>query len=488
LAFNPSLISTYSIANSQVLIIFILVWVLVLTLGPNRLVWQIILGSILAAVLVLTRENLVFVPPLLILYILWEHGRQKGFLALASFSVVLVIGHLVYWPDIMQLWLRWLPFKSFLGLQESVSTGAMLVHSHASLATRIDSLALAMRMNFIPFIGSILVLLMWPRKTAWPSRSHFRAAVFLAVSFFVLLISHAWVSLGNEFCIYCLTNYFAFWGNLGLLLVVVTLGALNRSPSWLAKLAIVVGLIMLSSAIFYSWSEQVGDWLLNLPMPRVQNDWFAPGITTLWHLIDNKYHVVYSDARQYTPAVFGLLGGLVLVFVLFLVFKKYLRKKNFSLAYFMAMIALGLGFLLSPLMSWPVSDPLCNEDVVASFQQLGPEVAKIIPPGGKVYLDGTITAIPLLYANNYTLFPPQVNGSYARKSNGDANSLLEHGLWNDKLALTWRGEANVFIISDNRIYPWNTFFSPDEFTAYQFPSQGFSCTIPDYIDVYYKKP
>jgi len=69
------------------------------------------------------------------------------------------------------------------------------------------------------------------------------------------------------------------------------------------------------------------------------------------------------------------------------------------------MVFLLIGLLLSPLMSWPASDPLCNDDVIASFQQIGTQVSKIIPNGGKVYLDGTITAIPLLYANNYVILP-----------------------------------------------------------------------------------
>jgi hypothetical protein len=488
LALNPSLNSTYSIANSQVLVIVMLVWILVLTLGSDRPLWQIILGSLLAGIIVLTRENMIFVPPLLILYIFWEHGKRKGFFALAAFSIVLIIGHLIYWPDIMQLWLKWLPFNSILGLQQTTATAAGAGNSTISLSSRINSLALTIRNHFVPFIGSILVLFLWPKKEAWPSRSLFRAAVFLAVSFFILLITHAWASLGDVYCVYCFTNYFAFWGDVGLLLVVITLGALNKTPSWFSRLAIITGLIMVSSAVFYSWSEQIGAWLLNLPVPRVQNGWLAPGWTTLWHLINNKYHVVYADARQYVPAVVGLLVGVLLFLVLFLVFQKYLHKKNFSFAYFSAMVFLAIGFLLTPLMSWPISDPLCNSNVVDSFQQIGTQVSQIIPSGGKVYLDGTITAIPLLYANNYVILPPQVNGSYSRKSSGDANSLLERGLWSDEIAFTWRDQADVFIISGNRIDSWNGFFSPEKYDLLQFPPDEFSCPVPDYVDVYYKKP
>ena len=489
LAFTPSLISTYSIANSQVLIIFMLVWILVFTLGADRPLWQLILGAMLTGVMVLTRENMVFVLPLLIVYIFWEHGKRKGLFALAAMSIVLIIGHLIYWPDIMQLWIKWLPFKSLLGVQQgNVSTGTSAQHV-GLLATRLDSLALAIRENFVPFAGSLLVLLLWPRKKDWPSTSHFRAAVFLAVSFVILLVSHAWASLGDNACIYCFTNYFAFWGVEGLLLVVVTLGALNKTPSLFSKIAIIGGLVMVCSAIFYSWSEQIGGWLLNLPVPRVQNGHLLAGLTTLWHVLNNKYNIAYADARQYVPPVIGLLVGLTVVLVLYLAFHRYSARKNgVSFSYFAAVAFLGIGLLLSPLMSWPISDPLCGNDVVSSFQQIGAQVAEVIPAGAKVYLGGTITAIPMLYVNDYVLFPPQLNGSYSHSSSADTDKLLEGGFWNDAIDQTWRQSADVFILSGNRVNSLEGFFSPEEYDLLQFPPDVFSCPVPDYVDVYYKKP
>jgi len=489
LALNPALISTYSLANSQVLIIAMLVWMLVLVLGPNRPLWQLVLGAALSSIMVLTRENMVFVLPLLLAYIFWEYGKRQSLFAFAAMGLVLVIGHLIYWPNIMQLWLRWLPFKSFLGIQQITSSSGAPAQPLGLLATRLDSLALALRENFVPFFGSFFVLLLWPRKANWRSAFHFRAAVFLAVTFMILLISHAWASLSDNSCIYCFTNYFAFWGIMGLLLVVITLGTLNKTPSLFLKIVVLGGLVMVCSAIFYSLSEQIGGWLLNLPLPRIQTGHFLDGWTTIWHVLNNKYHLVYAIARQYVPPVVGVLVGLVVVFVLYLVFRKYLSKNhNLSFAYFAVVVFLGVGLLLSPLMSWPISDPLCGKDVVASFQKIGNQVAASIPAGSKVYLAGTITAIPLLYANNYVIFPPQVNGSYSHSSDTDTDQLLKTGYWNDAIDQTWRESADVFILSDNRVNSLDGFFSPEKYDLQQFPPDNFSCPVPDYIDLYYKKP
>jgi hypothetical protein len=217
-----------------------LTWVLVFSLGAERPVWQIVGSAFLTGIMILTRENMVFIIPLLILYIFWQHGRKKGFLTLITIFVVLFIGHIIYWPGIMYLWERWLPASllHFLG-QTSPDLGKSILTSSASWAARLNSLSQAIRIQFIPFIGSIIVLLVWPKREAWKTSAHFRAAVFLGVLFFILLITHAWASIGDNYCVFCLSDYIAFWGNVGLLLVVVSISAWNKTPSLFAKVAIV---------------------------------------------------------------------------------------------------------------------------------------------------------------------------------------------------------------------------------------------------------
>ena len=139
LALNPTLISIYSTARSEVLIICILTWVLVLSLGAQKPTWQIIASAILAGVMILTRENMVFIFPLLIIYIFWQHGRKQGFLALSAIIIVLVLGHIIYWPGIMYLWERWLPgnLLSLLGLntRPDIGTSAVALVPNLSLTS-----------------------------------------------------------------------------------------------------------------------------------------------------------------------------------------------------------------------------------------------------------------------------------------------------------------------------------------------------------------
>lgn len=68
---NPALISIYSIANSQVVVICELVWILVFVLGEDRKRWHLAIGGFLSALMVLSRENMIFVIPFLVIYCFW---------------------------------------------------------------------------------------------------------------------------------------------------------------------------------------------------------------------------------------------------------------------------------------------------------------------------------------------------------------------------------------------------------------------------------
>ena len=76
LAVNIPVLKVYSVMTSQVLVACMLVWVLVLVLGPERPQWQVYLGAFLAGLMTLTRINMTIFLPFLLAYILWEHGKK----------------------------------------------------------------------------------------------------------------------------------------------------------------------------------------------------------------------------------------------------------------------------------------------------------------------------------------------------------------------------------------------------------------------------
>jgi len=488
LALDPTLIGTYSTARSQVLVICMLTWVLVFSLGAERPVWQIVGSAFLTGIMILTRENMVFIIPLLILYIFWQHGRKKGFLTLITIFVVLFIGHIIYWPGIMYLWERWLPASllHFLG-QTSPDLGKSILTSSASWAARLNSLSQVIRIQFIPFIGSIIVLLVWPKREAWKTSAHFRAAVFLGVLFFILLITHAWASIGDNYCVFCLSDYIAFWGNVGLLLVVVSISAWNKTPSLFAKVAIVATVLAATTAIGYALFAQIGSGLLNMPLPRLRAGHLLPGWASLWQVLSNKYHIVYADARGYIPAIAGLVVGILLLIISFIIFRHHPYRKTMYFASFVAYGFLILGLVLLPLLTWTYEVDICQTDVLSSYGKIGAQLASIAPPGTKIYLDGTLTDVTLLYTHSADILLPQLNDYNSLRIGGDPDQELRNGFWNEQIGLQWRNTADVFVIEEDRMSGWKDYLTPDKFEQIPLSPTLFTCSTDANILLFKRK-
>ena len=491
LALNPTLISLYSTARSEVLIICILTWVLVLSLGAERPVWQIIVSAILAGIMILTRENMVFLLPPFVLYIFWQHGRKKGLLALFTIIIILVIGHIIYWPGIMYLWERWLPTSilDFLGLtaKQDIGTSATALVPPLSLVSRLHSLSQAIRIHYIPFIGSFLVLILWPKRKSWQTSAHFRAAVFLAVLFFILLLSHTWATLGDNYCVYCLTDYFGFWGNVGLLLVIVSIGAWNKTPSIVSKAVIITTVLVVASAIGYALFEQIGSTLLNMPLPRTRGLHLLSGSATLWSILSNKFHIAYADARAYTPILAGLVIGILLLLIISIIYRHHAFRKKMYLSSFIAYGFLSLGVVLLPMLTWTYDENMCRTNVISSFEKIGSKLASIAPPGTRIYLDGSITSIPLLYTPGANILLPQLNDYYSLRIGGNPDQVLRNGFWNEQIGLQWRDTADVFVIGADRMQNWREYLTPSRFEQIQLSSDLVSCKTDGSILLFKRK-
>ena len=490
LALDPTLIGTYSTARSQVLVICMLTWVLVFSLGAERSVWQIVASAFLTGIMILTRENMVFVLPLLILYVFWQHGRKKGILTLVIVFVVLFIGHIIYWPGIMYLWERWLPASLLRILGQAspgLANGSLMSGPPPSWSARLNGLSQAIRINLIAFIGSIFVLLLWPKREAWKTPAHFRAAVFLALLFFILLITHAWASIGDNYCVFCLSDYMAFWGNVGLILVVVSISAWNKIPPFFAKVAIIATVLAATTAIGYALFAQIGSGLLNMPLPRLRSGHFLPGWATLWQVLSNKYNIVYADARGYIPAIVGLVVGILLLIILLIIFNHTPYRKKMVFASFVAYGFLLLGMVLLPLLTWTYEVPICRTDVISSYEKFGAELASIAPPGTKIYIDGTLTDVPLLFTHNADILLPQLNDYNSFRIDGNSDQELRNGFWNEQIGLQWRDAADVFMIEEDRMSGWKDYLTSDKFDQIPLSPSLFPCSTDANILLFKRK-
>ncbi len=485
MALNPSMISIYSIGNSQAVVIFFLVWSLAFSLGGDRKSWQLITGAGLAAIMVLCRENMIFVLPFLAVYIFWQHGKKQGFLALLTMSVILIVGHLVFWPEIMFLWTRWIPFNSNNG--GTFPTDSVRGDGRFSIFARIQSLSLAIRVFFVPMVVILITLILWPNKDSWKSSANFKIAVFLISALLVLIISHIWASIGKNYCVYCTTNYFAFFMPLGLVLFAVCFSSSSRKPGVFALFSSLLAVPLIAALIGFSYYEQYGYILMKLAVPRVSNGIILPGTVQLWQLLFNKFHIEYESARMLIPTLMGVLIGIAILLLIWIIFRSTQIKKFVSFSYFSWISLLILSLIFFPLLSWPTQETFSKVSMTSTFKKVGETLAQSTTPGDKVYIDGLITAIPLLYVEGLEYLPAQINVKFSFVEGLDSDALSRNGLWNGEIARDWRNQSEVFIIGQEEYASWAEYIESAELS--KVPIDIDYSRLPDSSKIYiFRRP
>ena len=469
LALNIPLIKVYSIMASQGLVACMFVWVLVLVLGEDRRLWQLLLGTVLAVLTVMTRLNMSPVLPFLILYIFWEHGKKASWWNFAMGVLAFVMGQAIFWPEILKLWVSWLPlggipfFETWLRPEDALPnwTPGLLFND------RILSFFQAIRMHFFSVVGALISWAMWPKKENWVSAWRFRSAVFLSSLFVVLIAFHMWASLGKDYCIYCLNVYFAFFTILGVLLIILAASSWRQVLPWAKKWLPATLVLSLSAGMGYGlipvWGNKIVTSrfvtrLMHVDVPRMKSFRIQPGNTKLWSLFANKFGWSELEVVEYAidglrAATFILLG---LVFA-WLVLKygsrlgKALIGSNISsgAAVLVSFLIVGTIFLL--MAGLAPDDRDCGWDVIASYEAGGAHLAEYVPEGSSVYWWGGLTAVPLLYLPDVEIFPAQINHGYSYRRGGDPDELVRYGWWGAELADQWLKEADVILI-EARLY------------------------------------
>ena len=499
IALNPAAIKIYSLAETQVLIACMLAWVLALVLGKDRPLWQVVASSILAGVILLTRVNLAPVLPILLVYIFWQHGKKAGLWALLFGLLTVVIVHVIYWPNILVIWAPWLPAKltPFLDPFRRPLWG-FVTQSPASFNARLLAFAQGFRFNYAAMVGSLVALLLWPKRSQWKNHNNMRASIFLASLFFILLVLHGWASLFNNFCIFCFSSYSEYFTIAALLLVVSSSEVwLKQFSSKIRKLIILLVLLLLPSVLGFAANENLGAWLMNVRVPRTKDfftTWhFLPGNVELWRVLANKFGLDYDTSRWLVPSIAGLGMGFVLLATCFVIWRVYTRKKGYALLPFSLIVLLVAGTILAPtqVLGGGYRQYDCHSCTIQAYEQTGHYLAGIIPPGSKVYWDGEgATAPVLIYIPGIKLLLGQIYGFWSFSPDQNVDRVLKYGLWNEAAADQWRNEADYILVEANRNdVKWDEFFlSGHQFEELQPSPQPVPCIDGSNLRIFQRKP
>jgi hypothetical protein len=91
--------------------------------------------------------------------------------------------------------------------------------------------------------------------------------------------------------------------------------------------------------------------------------------------------------------------------------------------------------------------------VLASYEEAGKYLRRVIPPGSQVYWDGRMDAI-FLYLPDVNIYPAQLNHTHSFFIGGDTDALLRIGLWNDVIAKQWLAETDYVLIESGLKQDW----------------------------------
>lgn len=495
-ALAPTVIKINTITASEVIISSMLAWMCVFVLAEERPYWQIALGSALASLAVMTRQNMVVVMPFLVLYIFWQHGWRKGIVSLAAAGVLFLAIHAYYWPHILTIWAPWLPenLTPFLDPFRLPQDAVPVWDPSNDFWNRVIAFFQGVRYHFIPVVGGIFGLMFLPFRRDWKNSPTVRAAVFLSILYFILFAMHAWAAVASQYesysCVYCFTPYLTFFDPLGIILTAIAVSALWTNEMRIPRSVQVVAVLLavaLATGIGLSAFADVGASILNLPLPRMRDGQFLPGSTALVDFIFNKFGFSLVLTKRYVASALGLVGGLAVLLISFLVFRR-LRLPRPAFAFVLLDVFLVFGLLLAPLLHIGGSHADCEGDILADNEALGAYLAEVIPPNSLVYWDGGLSFTPMVYVPQARIFPPQINDGYTFRIGGDADTLFRFSHWNAELNEQWMNSADIFIIESRRYGDWKPFLDPQKFEEYNRPPAAPSCEDGSGLRIFHRLP
>ena len=487
LAANPFLIKIYSQAISQVLVAGMLAWALVFTLGAGRPRWQLLVGAALGGALIMIRVNVLPALPLLLAYVFWQHGSRAGRAASAVGLGVVLIGHVIFWPGVLKIWAYWLPdpLTPFLNPWRELSGAQLFWNPESSVGTRMGVFLSGFRLHLFPWLGVLLSVLCWPRKSAENLTERREAGLLLAI-FFSLLGVHAWAALGRNYCVFCYPLYQAFFSFCGILLLALALGRWFPRASETRRVLAGLGAVLVGLLARPRTLERLASLLLSTQLPRMKEQRLLPGTASIEVLLVNRFNLAppaLHDMLESLAAIglgFVILGGLALLGSL----AARRRASPGLLPWIAVPAAVWLGWLsLAHGNTFRNYD--CGGDVVGSYEAVGAHLQRLIPAGASVYWAGGLSPVPLLYLPQAEIFPAQLNGDYSFRIGGEPASLERFGFWNAELAETWLQRAEYALVEQRELTGWLAqAVGSEQFEELSPSPPAVSCRPDSWIHVY----
>jgi hypothetical protein len=486
MALNPAEIKIHTLAISEGLVAALLVWIVVLVVGGERPLWQVLLGAALTVPLVLTRENMALVPPVLFFYIFWQHGWRAGLLAMLCAGILFLLGNVFYFPDNLKFWAMRVPDPfSFLHAWRMPETRVTSLPEpeESNLYRMILYFWLTFRLHFVALVSALIVWLLLPFQIVRPLSDRIRTVIFLSALLLVLYVAHVQVAFFGEFCISCILLYIGYFDFLGLMMLVIAAPLLLKQLSPLRQTLILMVIALLILGIGFSSHEDLSSEFAKAMIERLDGTYLWG---TLIHYIDLPHLLLFR-------MTFVLLVSLLVIALGALTLGILQRRASGGQAAGgrIGILALNLllilGLILSPTKVLGAGSDFfdcAGMDVFASYRNAGVELSQVIEPGSKIYWEGRLLAI-FLYMPDVKIYPPQMNHVHSYFIGGDAQTLLRYSQWNDELARQWLAEADYILVQNTeKVYLTDEMLESGEYVKVLSAPRAEKCRWQSVIQVY----
>ncbi|HEX6035763.1 MAG TPA: hypothetical protein VFY83_15080, partial [Anaerolineales bacterium] len=440
------------------------------------------ISAALTAPLVLTRENMAFVPLLLFFYIFWQHGWKAGLLAMLCSGTLFLAGNLFYFPDNLKFWGTRVPNLTFEFLRDEMpaSPGGtpLTVGEESNLYTRILYFWLTFRLHFVSLVSALVVWLLSPFHNIRPLSERMRAVIFLSVLLVVLYVAHVQVAFFGEFCISCILLYVGYFDFLGLMMLVIAAPVLLKQLTPLRHTIIFVVVALMILGIGFSSHEDLSSDFAKAMIERLDG-------TYLWgaliHYIDLPHLLLFRVTFVLLVSVLVIAVGAL---ALWLLRRRFTGGRLGVLALNLFLI---VGLLLSPTKALGAGSDYFDcggQDVFASYKRAGDALSQVIEPGSKIYWEGRLLAI-FLYLPDVKIYPPQMNHLHSYFVGGDSDTLFRYSQWNDELARQWLAEADYILVQNTeKVYLTDEMLESGAFVKVTSAPRAEKCRWESVIQVY----
>jgi hypothetical protein len=462
-ALNPASIKIYTIAITQGCIAFMFIWLLFLSLNEKQSLWKTGFAGLITSIMVLTRLNMIIVFPLLALFFWWRYGFKHTVIYFISGLIILVIGHTLFWPGILQVWAGWLPksITPFLDPwrknTDGVSLQYLLPNNADPITERFTNFWLVIRLHFAGVFGAIAAALLFPKINNWRHEWKLKTAFFLTVLFFILFIFHLYVTFGMDYCVSCIILYTSFFDFTGILAFILVVTSLNWNyPPWRKALMVIV----ICSSIIGMVYTAIEDFIRPLVQQGNDNTFrLGSGLFSgLIGLVQDLLGIRYYPALRIVTFGVIITGIILLIIGYFILFHKKSKAWGNKIDPPRAIVLfMCIGLVLSPTKLLGLGNNFfdCKGDVIKAYEDAGASMMKQIPQGSSVFWEGRSSAI-FLYLPGIIIYPPQLNHIHSYFQGGDDTQLLRLGRYNDHLASKWFGEADFILIEKEWVKKWQT--------------------------------